>query len=116
VERNKLLDYIVDNNIKGVIFMTGDKHYSELSKRNWRGYTFYDFTSSPISSPVMPRKGLGAYKNALSVKGTVIYRKNFGRVKITGAPGSRVCNLAIYGKSGRLKWYYTIKSEELSRK
>ena len=37
-ERNELLNYIVDNNIKGVIFLTGDKHYAELSKRDWRGW------------------------------------------------------------------------------
>jgi alkaline phosphatase D len=116
-ERNALFNFIVDHNIKGVIFVTGDKHYSELSKREWRGYTLYDFTSSPITSPVItPRKILRKFDNPWSVKGTVIYQKNFGRVTVTGAPGSRVCKLAIYGKAGHLKWDYTIKAEELSRK
>jgi alkaline phosphatase D len=115
-ERNDLLNYIVDNNIKGVIFLTGDKHYTELSKREWRGYPFYDFTSSPISSPVLPRKGLKPYRNPLSVKGTVVYRKNYGRIKITGPEGNRSMRLETYGKGGKLKWNYTIKSEELSRK
>ena len=115
-ERNDLLNYIVDNNIKGVIFLTGDKHYTELSKREWRGYTFYDFTSSPISSPVLPRKGLKAFKNPLSIKGTVFYQKNYGRIKITGPDGNRSLRLETYGKAGKLRWNYTIKSEELSRK
>ncbi len=115
-ERNNLLDYIVDNNIKGVIFLTGDKHYSELSKRIWRGYTFYDFTSSPLTSVVLPRKGIKTFNNPLSVKGTVIYQKNYGRINITGAAGNRSLKLAIYGKSGKLKWDYNIKSEELSRR
>jgi alkaline phosphatase D len=115
-ERNDLLSYIADNNIKGVIFLTGDKHYAELSRREWRGYPFYDFTSSPITSPVMPRKWLRSYHNPLSVKGTVIYRKNYGRISISGPPGSRSLRLALYGKSGRLKWDRTIRSDELSRK
>jgi alkaline phosphatase D len=115
-ERNDLLNYIVDNNIKGVIFLTGDKHYTEISKRDWRGYPLYDFTSSPISSPVLPRKGMRAYKNPLSVKGTVVYRKNYGRIKLTGPAGSRVCRLETYGKDNKLKWAYTIKADELSRK
>ncbi len=116
VERNDLLNYIVDNNIKGVIFLTGDKHYTELSKRDWKGYPLYDFTSSPITSPVLPRKYLKGYKNPLSVKGTVVYRKNYGRIKITGTEGHRTLRLETYGKWGKLKWDYTIKSEELSRK
>lgn len=116
VERNKLLDYIADNDIKGVIFLTGDKHYSELAKRDWKGYPLYDFTASPISSPVIPRQLLKSYRNPHSIKGTVIYQKNYGRVMITGPAGSRVCKLAIYGKSGKLKWDYVIKSEELRRK
>lgn len=115
-ERNELLNYIVDNNIKGVIFLTGDKHYAELSKRDWRGYPLYDFTSSPITSPVMPRKGLKPYHNPLSVKGTVVYRKNYGRIKINGPEGDRICKLQLYGKWGKLKWEHDIKSEELSRK
>jgi alkaline phosphatase D len=116
IERNKLLDYIVDNNIKGVIFMTGDKHYTELSKRDWHGYTIYDFTSSPISSPVIPRKALRAFNNPYSVKGTVVYSKNYGRIKIIGTPGNRICKLETYGVGGKLRWDYSIKSEELSRK
>jgi alkaline phosphatase D len=115
-ERNDLLNYIVDHNIKGVIFLTGDKHYAELSKRNWRGYPFYDFTSSPITSPVMPRKWLRGFHNPLSVKGTVIYSKNYGRINITGPSGSRSVKLELYGKGGNLRWERVIKSEELSRK
>ncbi|HWB63392.1 MAG TPA: alkaline phosphatase D family protein, partial [Chitinophagales bacterium] len=37
-ERDDLLSFIADNNITGVIFLTGDKHYTELSKRDWNGY------------------------------------------------------------------------------
>ncbi len=115
-ERNELLNYIVDNNIKGVIFLTGDKHYAELSKRDWRGYTFYDFTSSPLTSVIVPRKWMKSYHNKNSVKGTVIYSKNYGRIAITGPAGSRVLKLELYGKGGNLRWDYTIKSDELSRK
>lgn len=115
-ERNDLLNYIVDNNIKGVIFLTGDKHYAELSKRDWRGYTFYDFTSSPLTSVVLPHKWVKSFHNPLSVKGTVIYSKNYGRIKITGTQGNRSLRLELYGKGGNLRWERVIKSEELGRK
>jgi alkaline phosphatase D len=116
VERNKLLDYIAGHNIKGVIFLTGDKHYTELSKRDWQGYTVYDFTSSPISSPVISRKMLRAFDNPYSIRKTVVYRKNFGRIKLSGDAGNRKCTLLTYGKDGKLKWTYEISASELSKK
>ena len=115
-ERNNLLDYIAANNIKGVIFLTGDKHYAELAKREWKGYTFYDFTSSPITSPVIPRKLLKGFNNPNRIEGTVVYQKNFGKISLTGPAGNRVCKLYLYGKAGHLKWDYTIKSEDMGRK
>ncbi len=60
-ERNDLFDFIAKNNIKGVIFLTGDKHYAEICKRDWHGYPLYDFTSSPITSPPLPRRIFHAY-------------------------------------------------------
>lgn len=116
VERNQLFDFIATNNIKGVIFLTGDKHYTELSKRDWKGYPMYDFTSSPISSPVLNHKHVKAYNNPWSIKGTVIYRKNWGRIKITGPMDDRSVRLETWGLHGKLRWDYTIKSDELSRK
>ena len=52
-ERNDLFDFIARNNIKGVIFLTGDKHYAEICKRDWHGYPLYDFTSSPYYKPTL---------------------------------------------------------------
>lgn len=115
-ERNNLLDFIAGNNIRGVIFLTGDKHYSELSERVWHGYPFYDFTSSPITSPILPRKGLNAFNNPYSVQGSVLYRKNFGRIRINGAPGHRVCQMQLYGKNGRLRFNYSVKADDICQK
>lgn len=113
VERNKLMDYIAVNNIKGCIFLTGDKHYAELSKREWKGYTFYDFTSSPLTSPILPVKSLGFYKNYCSIPETILYKKNYGKISITGPAGNRVCKFELYNKAGKRKWAYTINSNQL---
>lgn len=115
-ERNELFDYIADSNIKGVIFLSGDRHYSELSKRVWKSYTFYDFTSSPLTSPIVPLRYLKGYKNNYTIDSTILYRKNFGKVSISGPTGNRVCKLELYGKGGKRKWAYNISSNELQRK
>ncbi len=115
-ERNNLFDFIATNNIKGVIFLTGDKHYSELSLRNWKGYPLYDFTSSPITSPVVPAKFLGFYHNSYSVPGSILYRKNFGKISLTGPVGNRSCKMEIYGRGGHKKWEYIIDASELQNR
>ena len=110
VERNDLINFIVDNNIKGVVFITGDKHYAELSKRDIGGYTFYDFTASPLTSPMDPRNRMN--RNQYRIDSTVYYHKNFGRVQVNGPKGARVCTLSLYNKDGKQKWSYAIREEE----
>lgn len=116
VERNKLLDYIVENKIGGVIFLTGDRHYAELSKRDWKGYTFYDFTSSPFTSPIIYTKHLRGYRNDYSIESTIFYKKNFGQINITGPEGNRVCQMALYGKGGVKRWEYNIDANGIEEK
>lgn len=114
-ERNELLDYIANNNIKGVIFLSGDKHFAEMSKRDWKGYPMYDFTSSPLTSPVIKLRTSG-FVNTYSVPGTLLYRKNFGKISISGEPDNRVCKMEIFGKGGDKKWEYVLNANDLHRK
>lgn len=51
-ERNKLFDWIRDEAINGVVFLSGDTHTGELNVIPWSdkgGYDFYDLTSSPLA-------------------------------------------------------------------
>jgi alkaline phosphatase D len=97
-ERNNLLDYIATNNIKGVIFLSGDKHFSEMSKRNWKGYPMYDFTSSPLTSPVVKIRTSG-FVNNYSEPGTLLY-----------------CKMEIFGIAGDKKWEYIVNANDLKVK
>ena len=49
-EQQRLLDLIKKNKASGVLFITGDVHYSEISKLDTDFYPIYDFTSSGLSS------------------------------------------------------------------
>lgn len=115
-ERNALFDYIADNNIKGVVFLTGDKHYSEICRRDWKGYSIYDFTCSPLTAPPLPRRIFGAYKNTYRIKGTDYPLKNFGKIWISGPEGNRELKLEIYGRAGGKRREFTIHQNELQRK
>jgi len=115
-ERNELLDFISTNNIKGVVFLTGDKHYSELSKREWNGYPFYDFTCSPLTFPPLPRRLLGAYHNGNRVKHFDYGRRNFGRISFSGERGNRNMKIEIIGRGGYKKRETTLNENDLMKK
>lgn len=49
-EQKRMLDLIESTKANGVLFITGDVHYSEISKLETDFYPIYDFTSSGLSS------------------------------------------------------------------
>ena len=49
-EQQRMLDLIDKTKANGIIFLTGDVHYSEISKLKTDFYPIYDFTSSGLSS------------------------------------------------------------------
>lgn len=115
-ERNELFDFIAANNINGVVFLTGDKHYSEVSKREWNGYPLFDITCSPLTAPPLPRRLLGAYHNQWRIKKTDYALKNFGRISLSGEQGRRILKFEIFGRGGYKKKEYTIQQTELLKK
>jgi alkaline phosphatase D len=50
-EQKRMIDLINDTKAEGVIFLSGDVHYGEISRfNNADGYPIYDITSSGITS------------------------------------------------------------------
>ena len=49
-ERKRMVDLIKSTKANGVLFISGDVHYSEISKLDTPFYPLYDFTSSGLSS------------------------------------------------------------------
>lgn len=101
-ERQMLIDFIEKNNIKGVIFLSGDRHCTELSALKLaNGNMIYDLTASPLTS--------GAYDNSkenntLRVQGTVVSDQNFAVVNISGDKANRTVEVVIYDSKGAEVW------------
>lgn len=116
-ERQVLFDFIRDSQVEGVIFLSGDRHFTELLKLKQEGlYPFYEFTNSPLTSFLrrsMNREKNVEHNNPQRVPGTLVVKRNFGSVDISGPFGDRVCTLRTFDKSGNLEWEYKIKAREL---
>jgi alkaline phosphatase D len=102
-ERNKLLKAIEANDIKGVIFLSGDRHYAELTELKRRGnYSLFDFTSSSLTA--------GSYTggcdepNFMRVEGTCFNKHNFGMISVTGPRKDRKIKFSLFDKDGIEVW------------
>ena len=110
-EKKKLLDKIKQAGIKGVIFLTGDRHHSEISKLDREGtYPLYDFTISSFTAGISPGKNEA---NTLRVPGTLSDQHNFAKITISGKSKNRVLKCVDYDKDGKQLWEYTINENEL---
>jgi alkaline phosphatase D len=114
-ERTELLNFIAENNIKGVIFLSGDKHYAEFCRKDIKGYPFYDFTSSPLTSPPLTRRIMGGFGNPARLPGTDFGRRNFGDIYISGPAGDRLCTMQICGRQGKVRRSLSIRQSEIER-
>lgn len=112
VEYYELMDFIKANKIEGVLFLTGDRHHSEVIKVQHQGlYPLYDITCSPLSSGTHSFGGPEA-NNSYRVVGVDKYQ-NFGRVKVTGARNERVFSIDFVGAKGEVLGSWQVGQAEL---
>jgi alkaline phosphatase D len=111
-ERQDLIQFIQDNEIKGVIFLTGDRHFTELSLIQAAGKVpIYDLTTSPLTSGSASSQ-YDNEKNAHRVEGTVVREKNFAYISVEGPRKERVLSMNICNTQGDILWSRTIKASD----
>lgn len=110
-ERAEILQKIEQEGIEGVIFLSGDRHITEISKFERREtYPLYDFTISPLTSGPANAKD---DPNYLRIDGTLVEQRNFAVFNISGKRKDRKLECKVYDKEGKELINYTIKENEL---
>lgn len=119
-EHNKLLSYITMNEITGVIFLSGDRHHTELIVHDDTAfYPLYDFTSSPLTSglnTLKQRDGQPAkeFSNPLRVPGTLVNdKRNFGMLRFSGPRQDRKVLMETYDAAGTVRWSKEVRANDL---
>lgn len=109
-ERQEILDAIVTEQVPGVIFLTGDRHHTELSMYQPDGANFpiYDLTVSPLTSKAYPIKD---EQNSYRVSGTGYNERNFAVLDVAGANKARTVKITVFDAFGTEKWSKTIGSD-----
>ncbi len=111
-ERERVLKKIREEKIEGVVFLSGDRHHTELSKlqEDETMYPIYDLTVSPLDTGSHPAR---EEPNENYVKNTMVGERNFGAISVSGTRKDRKLGIKIFDKDGKLLWEKEIWARDL---
>lgn len=112
VEYQELMDFLTQHKINGVVFLTGDRHHSEIIKVDRPGaYPLYDVTVSPLTSGTHVF-GDAEKNNPYRVFG-LDQKQNYGRFSFTGTRGNRKLTVEFLGIQGEKLGEWSVSEKEL---
>lgn len=107
-ERDSIISRIEREGIKGVVFLTGDRHFTELSAfKNKAGNWMYDLTASAFTSGAFTEAATKTF-NDFRVPGTVVAENNFSMIRFSGPRKAREMAISVYNAQGKEMWTKTI--------
>ena len=111
-EYNDLIGFLTDNKINGVLFVTGDRHHSEIIKVDRPGaYPLFDITVSPLTSGTNAFKG-AEKNNPYRVIG-IDQKQNYGRFSFSGPKGERKLSVEFLGVKGEKLGEWSVSENTL---
>ncbi len=113
-EQKALADFLLEANVPGVMFLSGDRHFGGLWRIERPGaYPLYEFTSSPLTAGPFANPPAEEHDNPDLVPGTRVTQRHFGMLRVSGPRQERVLTLEAYGSDGTLLWQRRVGAGEL---
>jgi alkaline phosphatase D len=108
-ERESLLRAIEQQRIPGVVFLSGERHHTELTRMPRHGtYPVYDLRVSPLTAGVS--KAGENPGNAWRVRGTYVAERTFATLAVRGPRTARELVITVRNADGQERWTRTIKA------
>lgn len=112
LEYQEFMAFLQQQKIDGVVFLSGDRHHSEIIKVDRPGtYPLYDVTISPLTSGTH-QFGAAEKNNPYRIIG-VAEKQNYGRFTVSGPRNERSLKVDMLGVKGDLLGTWTISEKEL---
>lgn len=111
LEKKRLLDLIAETRAGGVIFLSGDRHWCELSRMDGPlGYPLYDLTASAMTQ--VHKRGTPTINRFRFLEKTY-HQPNVGRLRIDWGAADPLLKLEILDVEGTVQIEHVIKLSEL---
>jgi phosphodiesterase/alkaline phosphatase D-like protein len=111
-EIQEIWDYIIDNGIRGCVFLSADQHWGCIVGQEYGGATFYEAQASAFNE--------GARTTTTSTDGQILYKTdstppaNFGLVTVDQSVSPATVKLAIHNASGTEIGAVTIDEDDIN--
>ena len=116
-EQAALAEFLLAQRIEGLLFVSGDRHFTELLRIDRSAtagaYPLYEFTSSPLTSGPWETPEARERENPQVVPGTLVGKRQFGLIRISGPGDDRNIALESYDQSGALLWRQQLRAADL---
>ena len=111
-EYDEFMNFLKEYKINGVVFVTGDRHHSEIIKVDRPGtYSLYDVTASPLTSGT--HKFGGPEKdNPYRILG-IDEKQNYTRISFSGKRNERKMTVEYLGIKGEKLGEWSISEKDL---
>jgi alkaline phosphatase D len=111
-EYDELMNFLKEYKINGVVFLTGDRHHSEIIKVERPGtYPLYDITVSPLTSGTHVF-GSAEKNNPYRVLG-IDQKQNYGKFSFSGPRNDRKLTVEYLGIKGEKMGSWSVSEKEL---
>lgn len=111
-EQSAFLDWLMETRVPGVLFLSGDAHYSALSViESDQHYPLYELVCSPLTAG--PRQEAFEPGRSRLVPGTHVNERNFCQLDFSGPSKARSLAISVFDADGKPKWSKEIVSSEL---
>jgi len=112
VEYGDLMNFLKENKINGVLFLSGDRHHSEIIKVDRPGsYPLFDITVSPLTSGTHRFAG-PEVNNPYRVLG-IDEKQNYAKFSFSGPKDKRKLLVEFFGVKGNKLGEWSISENEL---
>jgi alkaline phosphatase D len=102
-EQTKMIDLIRETRANGVVFLSGDVHWAELSRRELPGgYPLYDITASGITE-TWPKIEPNQYR-----VGEVVPENHFGEIEVDWAAVDPVMHFRVINRMGTVRLEHAV--------
>ena len=103
--------FIKDHKIDGILFLTGDRHHSEVIKVERKGtYPLFDVTVSSLTAGV---SGFSPEERENPSRLLGIVQNNYGRISVSGVKGQRQLKVEFIGTKGAKLGEWAVLEKDL---
>jgi len=114
-EQGDLKRWLEERKIPGVIFLSGDRHFTQMFRIHRPGlYPLYEITTSPLTAGPVTDPGDAERNNPDVVPGTMYHDRNFAMITVSGPRTQRALTLEIRDTKGEKRWEWRATAAELA--